>query len=69
MNILELLANVTVVDTEGYELGDVLAFHIVGGTNLVVTIDPEVMEDPDDGDKEPIPENEVKEIMRVVSSA
>jgi hypothetical protein len=67
MNILELLANVTIVDTDGYDVGEVLAFHIIGGDQLVVTVDPEVVSDPDDGERDPIPEEEVESIMRVVA--
>ena len=68
MNILELLANATVVDTDGYMVGENHAFHIVHGTQLIITIDVDGEEEPEDPDKEEIPEETVAEsIMRVVS--
>lgn len=59
MDLLSMLMNAKVRDMDGDEIGDVIGVHIAGG-KLSVTIDIEgiEVEDPDDGAKDNIPEDD-----------
>ena len=67
MDIMALLSQAQVNDMDGMELGDVLGIHIVAG-RMVLSInmtifDDEDEDDPDDGEKEDIPEDDASKIQ------
>ena len=59
MDLLSMLADAQVNDLNGLELGRVLVVHISSG-KLSLTVDIEAFDtdDPDDGAKDDIPEND-----------
>lgn len=60
MDLLSMLMNAKVKDVQGEDVGEVFGVHIAGG-RLVVTVDVEVEyeEDPDGGEEEDIPEDDI----------
>jgi len=62
MDLLSMLMNAKVRDVSGYEVGEVIAIHLAMG-KLCVTVDIELdNEDPDDGEKEEIPEDDASKM-------
>lgn len=64
MDWMSLLMNARVRDMDGDEFGEVIGFHFYGG-KLSITIDVELddeEEDPDDGAKDDIPEDDASKI-------
>lgn len=72
MDILALLSQAKVNDMDGVELGDVMGIHFVAG-KMIITINMTMGdledEDPDDGEKEDIPEDDASkmEFLKVVA--
>lgn len=58
MDLLSMLMNARVQDLDGIEVSEVISVHLTGG-KLYITIDVEgEHEDPDDGAKDKIPEDD-----------
>ena len=66
MDVLTLLSQAQVNDMEGVELGDVMGIHFVAGRMVLsvnMTIFDDEEDDPDDGEKEDIPEDDASKIQ------
>ena len=63
MDLLSMLMNAKIRDMDGDNLGDVIGVHIAGG-KLWVSVDIEgiEVEDPDDGEKDDIPEDDASKM-------
>ncbi len=63
MDVLSMLMNAKAKTVDGSDLGEVIGIHFALG-RMVVTIDLELddEEDPDDGEKEDIPEDDASKI-------
>ena len=60
MDLLSMLMNARITDMDGDEIGEVFGVHIAMG-KLYITVDMELddeEEDPDDGAKDDIPEDD-----------
>ncbi len=53
MDIMSMIANASLTDANGADLGTVIAFHVIQSRQLVLTIEPpeeeEYYDDPDGG--------------------
>jgi hypothetical protein len=68
MDLLSMLMNARIRDMDGDEIGEVLGVHIAMG-KLYITVDMELDdgdEDPDDGEKEDIPEDDASNIVEKI---
>jgi hypothetical protein len=64
MDILALLSQAKINDMDGVELGDVMGIHFVAG-KMIITVNMnwnDESEDPDGGEKEDIPEDDVSKM-------
>ena len=64
MDLLSMLMNAKIRDMDGDEVAEVVGVHLVQG-KLSITIDMELEdegEDPDDGAKDDIPENDASKM-------
>lgn len=58
MDLLAMLSNAKVVDSDGEELGEVVSFTVIGGSKLIITCaddeEEDEEDDPDGEESEPI---------------
>ncbi len=59
MNLLDMLMTAKVLDTEGAEVGNVLAIRIMAGHLVITVLTEEEEEGDDDGGEEVTPEEKV----------
>ena len=71
MDILELLSQATVNDINGVGLGDVMGIHFLSG-RMVISISLDLFDeddgeydDPDDGAKDDIPEDDASQVKHL----
>lgn len=66
MDLLSMLQNARIRDMEGDEIGEVTEIRIYGGRLEImmdlITLEADDEEDPDDGSKEDIPEDDASKV-------